>query len=79
MNLGSCILLTNSSLMLLGKSDGTHIVTFYHKRQTGLNTLQSSEASRLRDFKQAGINRLSLGVQSFNDTDLKLMGKLPAL
>lgn len=29
----------------------------------------------MRDFKQAGVNRLSLGVQSFNDADLKLMGK----
>lgn len=31
--------------------------------------------ARWTEFKQAGINRLSLGVQSFNDTALKLLGR----
>ncbi|KAI9477098.1 hypothetical protein BDB00DRAFT_859401 [Zychaea mexicana] len=35
----------------------------------------SSELARLRDFRDAGINRLSLGIQSFNDVDLKLLGR----
>tara|TARA_B110000444_G_scaffold204120_1_gene196838 strand:+ start:887 stop:1924 length:1038 start_codon:yes stop_codon:yes gene_type:complete len=31
--------------------------------------------SKLYDFKNAGINRLSIGIQSFNDTDLKFMNR----
>ncbi|XP_076122609.1 radical S-adenosyl methionine domain-containing protein 1, mitochondrial [Alosa pseudoharengus] len=31
--------------------------------------------SRLKDFIDAGINRLSIGVQSLNDEDLKLLGR----
>ncbi|XP_062387264.1 radical S-adenosyl methionine domain-containing protein 1, mitochondrial [Sardina pilchardus] len=32
-------------------------------------------SSRLKDFIEAGINRLSIGVQSLNDEDLKLLGR----
>lgn len=35
----------------------------------------SIEAAKLRDFAQAGINRLSLGVQSFDDRALKFLGR----
>ena len=35
----------------------------------------SVEASKLRDFKAAGVNRLSMGVQSLNDADLKSLGR----
>jgi len=35
----------------------------------------SVEAGRLRDFRGAGINRLSLGVQSFDDTSLGFLGR----
>ena len=35
----------------------------------------SVEAKRLHLFKQAGINRISLGVQSFNDITLKFLGR----
>lgn len=35
----------------------------------------STEAEKLRDFKKSGINRLSLGVQSLNDADLKFLGR----
>jgi putative oxygen-independent coproporphyrinogen III oxidase len=35
----------------------------------------SSEIARLGDFKGAGINRLSLGIQSFEDTALKFLGR----
>ncbi|KAI8644043.1 hypothetical protein BD408DRAFT_413975 [Parasitella parasitica] len=35
----------------------------------------SLEQSKLKEFRQAGINRLSLGIQSFNTEDLKLLGR----
>ena len=35
----------------------------------------SVEAGRLRDFHSAGVNRLSLGVQSFDDTALTFLGR----
>jgi oxygen-independent coproporphyrinogen-3 oxidase len=33
------------------------------------------EASKFADLRQVGFNRLSLGVQSFSDTDLQLLGR----
>lgn len=35
----------------------------------------SVEAGKLRDFRAAGVNRASLGVQSLNDADLKVLGR----
>ncbi len=35
----------------------------------------SSERRRLRDFKDAGVNRLSVGVQSFDDDALRFLGR----
>ncbi|KAL7318920.1 hypothetical protein PS15m_002100 [Mucor circinelloides] len=35
----------------------------------------SIEQSKLKQFKQAGVNRLSLGIQSFNTQDLKMLGR----
>ncbi len=35
----------------------------------------SVEAGRLRDFAAAGVNRLSLGVQSFDDAALRFLGR----
>jgi len=35
----------------------------------------SVEADKLRDFAHAGVNRLSLGIQSFNDKSLKFLGR----
>jgi oxygen-independent coproporphyrinogen-3 oxidase len=35
----------------------------------------SVEAERLRDFRQAGVNRLSLGVQSLDDEALRFLGR----
>ena len=34
------------------------------------------EAEKFRDFRAAGVNRLSLGVQSFNDRHLKALGRI---
>ena len=34
------------------------------------------EAQKFRDFRAAGINRLSIGVQSFNDSHLRALGRI---
>lgn len=34
------------------------------------------EAEKFRDFRAAGINRLSIGIQSFNSRHLKLLGRI---
>jgi putative oxygen-independent coproporphyrinogen III oxidase len=36
----------------------------------------STEAARFADYRAAGINRVSLGVQALNDADLKRLGRL---
>ena len=36
----------------------------------------SVEAERFRGYRAAGVNRVSLGVQSLNDADLKFLGRL---
>jgi putative oxygen-independent coproporphyrinogen III oxidase len=36
----------------------------------------SADAARFRDYRAAGVNRLSLGVQALNDADLKFLGRL---
>ncbi len=36
----------------------------------------SVEANRFKGFRQAGVNRISMGIQALNDTDLKLLGRL---
>ncbi|MGE0458977.1 MAG: radical SAM family heme chaperone HemW [Bauldia sp.] len=36
----------------------------------------SVEAERFRGYRSAGVNRVSLGVQALNDTDLRLLGRL---
>lgn len=36
----------------------------------------SADAGRFADYRAAGINRLSLGVQALNDSDLKILGRL---
>ncbi len=36
----------------------------------------SADAARLRDYRIAGVNRVSLGVQALNDADLKFLGRL---
>ncbi len=36
----------------------------------------SVEADRFRGYREAGINRVSLGVQALNDADLKALGRL---
>ncbi len=36
----------------------------------------SADAQRFRDYRSAGVNRLSLGVQALDDPDLKALGRL---
>jgi len=36
----------------------------------------SAEAGRLRGYREAGVNRLSLGIQSFDDRMLKALGRI---
>jgi oxygen-independent coproporphyrinogen-3 oxidase len=36
----------------------------------------SAEAEKFRGFREAGVNRLSLGIQSFDDTCLKSLGRI---
>ena len=36
----------------------------------------SVEAGRFVDYRAAGVNRVSMGIQALNDTDLKLLGRL---
>lgn len=36
----------------------------------------TAEAARFRDYRSLGINRLSLGIQSFADTQLKRLGRI---
>lgn len=36
----------------------------------------SFEVSKFRDFKSAGVNRVSIGVQSFNEDDLRQLGRV---
>ncbi len=36
----------------------------------------SAEAARFRDYRQAGVNRVSLGMQALNNADLKFLGRL---
>ncbi|WP_299372367.1 radical SAM family heme chaperone HemW [uncultured Tateyamaria sp.] len=36
----------------------------------------SVEASRFADFRTAGVNRVSMGIQALNDSDLKALGRM---
>ena len=36
----------------------------------------SADAARFADYRAAGVNRISLGVQALNDSDLKFLGRL---
>ena len=36
----------------------------------------AADASRFRGYRAAGVNRLSLGIQSFSDASLRLLGRI---
>ncbi|MCC5966965.1 MAG: coproporphyrinogen III oxidase [Natronohydrobacter sp.] len=60
------------------------LITRIKTRWTPANDLEitleanpgSVEAARFRAFADAGVNRISMGIQALNDTDLKRLGRL---
>lgn len=53
-----------------------HHVTFPEGSEVTLEANPTQlETSRLKDFKSAGVNRLSIGVQALNEEDLKFLGR----
>lgn len=58
----------------------TRISEYWHISENTEITLEANPSSvenqNLKDFATCGINRLSLGVQSLNDKDLKLLGRI---
>lgn len=69
--------------LMSGKAVGAAIDTIARLWRTTNDveiTLESNPASadvqRFRDYRAAGVNRVSLGVQALNDKDLKMLGRL---
>jgi len=69
--------------LMQGKSVGRTLDTISRLWRTANDvevTLESNPASadatRFADYRAAGVNRLSLGVQALNDADLKMLGRL---
>ena len=69
--------------LMQGKSVGRTLDTISRLWRTANDvevTLESNPASadamRFADYRAAGVNRLSLGVQALNDKDLKILGRL---
>jgi oxygen-independent coproporphyrinogen-3 oxidase len=56
------------------------ILTHYHVSQDAEVTLEANPddltKKKIKSFREAGINRLSIGVQSFSDDDLKFMNRV---
>jgi oxygen-independent coproporphyrinogen-3 oxidase len=68
--------------LMSGRAVGRIIDTIRHLWRTTNDieiTLESNPASadaeRFADYRVAGVNRLSLGVQALNDADLKMLGR----
>jgi len=52
-------------------------LTFYHNTEITMEANPgSSEANRFKAYRESGINRLSIGVQSFDDEKLKSLGRI---
>jgi len=52
-------------------------LTFYHNTEVTMEANPgTAEADRFRAYRESGINRLSIGVQSFNDEKLKRLGRI---
>ncbi|MFV2004437.1 MAG: radical SAM family heme chaperone HemW [Gammaproteobacteria bacterium] len=68
----------------LFSADAIHQIIDYAKKLFNVDdieiTLEANpgtfEQEKFNAFKQAGINRLSIGIQSFNKTHLKLLGRI---
>ncbi|KAI9271106.1 coproporphyrinogen III oxidase [Helicostylum pulchrum] len=64
----------------LAKPSGIVSILKTIDKHVGLNdtievSMESIELSKLKGFREAGINRLSLGIQSFNNEHLKILGR----
>jgi oxygen-independent coproporphyrinogen-3 oxidase len=52
-------------------------LTFYHNTEITMEANPgSAEADRFKAYRESGINRLSIGVQSFDDKKLKALGRV---
>lgn len=52
-------------------------LTFYHNTEVTMEANPgSAEAERFKAYRESGINRLSIGVQSFDDKKLKSLGRV---
>jgi oxygen-independent coproporphyrinogen-3 oxidase len=52
-------------------------LTFYHNTEVTMEANPgTAEAERFKAYRESGINRLSIGVQSFNDEKLKRLGRI---
>ena len=52
-------------------------LTFYHNTEITMEANPgSAEADRFKAYRESGINRLSIGVQSFDDKKLKSLGRI---
>jgi len=52
-------------------------LTFYHNTEITMEANPgTAEADRFKAYRESGINRLSIGVQSFNDEKLKRLGRI---
>ncbi|MFT5425544.1 MAG: putative oxygen-independent coproporphyrinogen III oxidase [Gammaproteobacteria bacterium] len=52
-------------------------LTFYHNTEVTMEANPgSAEAGRFKAYRESGVNRLSIGVQSFDDKKLKLLGRV---
>lgn len=52
-------------------------LTFYHNTEVTMEANPgSAEAERFKAYRESGVNRLSIGVQSFDDKKLKALGRV---
>ncbi len=52
-------------------------LTFYHNTEVTMEANPgTAEADRFKAYRESGINRLSIGVQSFDDEKLKALGRI---
>lgn len=52
-------------------------LTFYHNTEVTMEANPgSAEAGRFKAYRESGVNRLSIGVQSFDDKKLKSLGRV---
>ena len=52
-------------------------LTFYHNTEVTMEANPgSAEADRFKAYRESGVNRLSIGVQSFDDKKLKALGRV---